>query len=348
MTNSPWLDLERFATRRFLPAARRDHSPVSDRESAERDYLAELRALWSQLLRRHDGAPVAPDDVLVCASDREATELALGRLLQPDDVVLWAEPIAPSAVLATLAAGARYVDVGRARHGQPDAAALALALQAHPQAVFWGEAPSLTCADDLVALGDLTARACIADCTAAAWPQQLPNADASILALRDPDQPAEPVLYAVVTRPSWGTELAQLHGRIHLSERAQLHALAVLQGLVNHPAWPDARRAEALQLAEQFMNAAQTWPGAVAVGQFGLRAAVRCLGADPQPLAVRLHEQFLQLRALSAHPAGSLLWLDLCGQLPRAHWDVPRAHWDVPRAHWHVPVQTFDRSQGGG
>lgn len=333
MSPSPWLDPQRFPGRRYLAAARRDHRPVSDRELAERDYLGEIRRLWASLLRQ-SGAPLDPGDLLICASDREAVELALGRLLQPGDVVLWAEPVAGQVALTTLAAGARYLDVGRAAQGMPDAAALALALQAHPSAVFWGEVPALTCADDLAGPAAVAARARIADCTAAAWDSELPDADACVLALRDPDAPGEPVLYGVAARPGWGSELESLHGRGHFSERAQLHALAVLQGLTEQPHWPAVRRREAAELAGQFVHAARDWPGAVDAGQFGLRAAVRCLAADPQALAVRLHPQFLQLRALPAHPAGSLLWLDLTGQLPLPHWQAMG--------------QTFDQSQVGG
>ncbi|MBI5610591.1 MAG: hypothetical protein HY902_17075 [Deltaproteobacteria bacterium] len=300
---------------------------------AERDYLSEIRRLWALQLRR-GGTPLEPADLLLCASDREAVELALGRLVQPGDVVLWAEPMPGQAALTTLAAGARYLDVGRAHQGLPDAAAVALALQTHPHAVFWGEVPALTCADDLAGPAALPARARIADCTAAAWDTELPDADACVLALRDPDSPGEPMLYGVATRPGWGSDLESLHGRGHFSERAQLHALAVLEGLAEQPRWPDHRRTEAADLAAQFFQAARDWPGAVPAGQFGLRAAVRCLAGDPHDLAVRLHPQFLQLRALPAHPAGSLLWLDLTGQLPLRHWQANG--------------QTFDHKQGGG
>ncbi len=330
---SPWLDPRRFPVRKYLAAARRDHRPVSDRELAERDYLGEIRRQWATLLRQA-GAPLKPDDLLVCASDREAVDLALGRLLQPGDVVLRAEPVAGQVALTTLAAGARYLDVGRTEQGLPDAAGLVLALQAHPEAVFWGEVPALTCADDLAGSAARPARARIADCTAAAWDTELPDADACVLALRDPDAPGEPVLYGVATRTGWGSELESLHGRGHFSERAQLHALAVLQGLVAQPRWPEVRRSEVAELASQFLGAASNWPGAVAPSHFGLRAAVRCLAADPQALAARLHPQFLQLRALPAHPAGSLLWLDLTGQLPLPHWQAIG--------------QTFDQSQHGG
>lgn len=319
MAQNPWLDERRFPARKHLAAARRDHTPLLAHLMPETGSASAVRAAWAAQLTQ-GGQPVDPADLLLCGSDREALELALGRLLAAGDVAVWAEPIAAAPVLATLAAGARYLHVGRRGDGALDPLTLALAARAHPDAVAYVEVPSLTSEGDLDAWHNLACRAIVANLAWQPWPTALPDVDACVLALRDPGRPADVALFGVVVRRGWGPGVELLHGSPLLSERGLQRALAIVQGCQLFADRTRSLDRELDALANAFLRDCAQWPGAQPVGRMGLRAAVRCLGGDPQVLGERLKDRYLGLRAEAHHPGGNLLSVDLTQQMPVALW----------------------------
>lgn len=310
----PWLDPQRFAVRQFAAAVRRNHLPLHTDRLPDLTWRSRLRDGWAAWLQREDGGAVSPDDIWVCGSDREAIDVALGGLLVGGDVVVVAEPVGAEALLAVLRTGARFLDCGRRDDGGLDAAGLEAASARHTEAVAYVESPGMLSAEDAQAIRAHPWRATVVDLRQALWPRTVPSASAVILALRDPDAPAEPIIHAVVLPQGWGRGVTEWAGEPSLGSAQLEHADAVLQGLLARPAWAQARSDALAQLAAAFLAAAGTWPGVRVVGQHGLRAVVECRGGDAAALAASLPEWAVAVRAHGSHPGRNLLLAELAIQ----------------------------------
>lgn len=318
---SRWLDVARFPGRAHLAAIARDHRPTAGFTDLRAAALEALQARWATAL----GA--SPDDLLLFASAQEAARLACSALMAPGDLALLARPATalwPAAVLAT---GAAFVDLGRLADGRLDPAGVAFAAEAHAGALWLLDQPSLTGHDDLAtwsaALDEAPrppspARALL-DVTDApghgASAATLAPVDvraellASLHALRDPLEPAWPLLFALRVQPGEGRALAALRGPatlpMPLVERASLVWQRADMAADAHAAIRiSAVRAEVAARAER-------WPGAAVVGTSGWRIAVRCDGGDAEALAAELQASGLPAMGHGRHPMRSLVVVDL-------------------------------------
>ena len=301
--SSPWLTGDRHAGRRHLAALRRDSTPVQQTTALHAGIAAEVAAQWAALMH-WDHQPLGEENVVLCATQREAVALGLGTLLQAGDTLLVAQPCAPQALAVALTQGARYVDVGRLASGQVDSLAVARAAQFHGPCVAWAEAPAWTAADDVSAMLASAAplRAVIADCSAAAWPTQLPPATAVIVGLRDPDVPAQALLWAVVASAHSAAILQALWGPTELPLGPLAQALAVVRGWQAQPQWVDRARHRLAERAAELRRIAAGWPGVRVFPSGDLRVAVSCAAGDPQQVLALWRPHALAVAAYAAQP----------------------------------------------
>lgn len=330
--SGPWLDVQRFPGRAHLAAIARDHRPETAGPDLRSASFDALQARWAARLAA-DAA-----DVLLFAGADEAARLVCSALLTPGDVALLARPCGALWPAATLATGAAFVDVGRLADGRLDPAGVAFAATAHPRAPWLLEAPALGGHDDaadravaLAASEEASAGAAIAvvDATAASGhgadaapleastPTSLvapatPRAGrvvASLHALRDPLEPAWPLLYALRTEPGQGRALALQRGPatlpMPLIERAGLALQRVDRAA-------DERAAERVAaVVAQVAAAAAAWSGAVVLAPAGWRVAVRCDAGDAAAFVATLAAQGLAASAFGPHPMRNLALVDL-------------------------------------
>lgn len=307
---SPWLDSQRFPGRAHLAAVARSHAPLAPSTASVQGQWAEpVRRRWAEHLQVQTG------DLVLAATAADAFRLVLQALLAPGDVALVAEPAPVAALGAILAAGAAYVDLGRLHDGDIDAKALARALQAHPDAVIVLEQPSLFGTDDRAALGHAQARALVIDARHAlgwAGPADLePRATATLVALRDPDQPAQPVLHAVVCAPGTGADLVLLQGPACWPEAPMRLALAVLDGLREQPHWPLSVETQLDARYSEFALALKDLAGVRLLPRGGFRAAAECLAGDGAAVALHVSRHLAPVDGFAAHPMRSLVVANL-------------------------------------
>jgi len=309
---SPWLDTVRFPGRAFQRSVGRAHQPLG---GGYGDCGEAVASAWAA----HLG--VQPSDFLLCSSDGAALRLVLHGLLAPGDLVLLAEPAPSEAVCAILAAGARYVDVGRRQSGGWDEAALDRALAAHPDALLYGEAPGWLGVDDgpLLATHASRCRGLVLDARfSQGWGGPARRMDelgragvwAQLVALRDPDSPGEVLLHGVACAPGTGADLGLLHFDAHRPQAPLRQALAVLEGLAD-PEW--TARADAVLAARHgaFAAALADWPGVQVYARAGFRAAAACLAGDAAAVAAHVGRQLAPVAAYGGHPMRHLVTVDL-------------------------------------
>lgn len=311
------LDTARFPGRRSLDYLRRGRMPLSRPSWPWYSLQAALWRRWAALLG------VQADDLVVCATATEAYRLLVAALLAPADVAILAEPVDPALLNAVAAAGASWLDVSRGSLGAIDPASLTLASERHPQAVVFGEAPNVFGGDDAAVLATVTARASVLDARAGEalagdFPAtRQPRPLATLISLRDPDNPAEPLLYAWVCAPEVGPPLRSLLGLKALSPHLMPVALAALDRL--QADGPTAQRAFSQQLAQaraRFDAVAAEWPGAIIHGNRGVRATAECAAGDADGLATRLRSAGLPATAWGPHPTRNLVVCELAEALP--------------------------------
>lgn len=305
----PWLDLQRFAQRRFLEGLDRAHRPVRATPDPAQWLASDIAAQWAALLQR-DGQPVDALDVVICSSQAELWKLALTLLLAPGDPVLLAEPV-PAGVLRAIAqAGAQWLDVGRTAVGDADPLALARAAQAHPQAIYFAEQPEPLGRSPGEPLPDHL-RATVIDLQSAGWPRQIPGATAVLLALRDPDAPAEVLVWALVAAAGLGQGLSLLTGDVQLPTAQAERARAILRAWRAHPDWPRAAEQVLAQKAERLNHWTRAWPGLAGAAQRGIRWTAQCHAGDAGQLLEQLLDRVESMSALGPHPGQNLLAVDL-------------------------------------
>lgn len=309
----PWLDLQRFAQRRFLQGLDRAHRPVRATPDPAQWLASDIAVQWAALLQR-DGQPVDALDVVICSSQAELWKSALTLLLAPGDPVLLAEPV-PAGVLRAIAqAGAQWLDIGRTAAGDADPLALARAAQAHPQAIYFAEQPDPLGQAQNQSLGAPLPdqlRATVIDLQLAGWPRQIPKATAVLIALRDPDAPAEVLVWALVAAPGLGQGLSLLTGDVQLPPSQAERARAVLRAWRAHPDWPQAAEQALAQKAERLSEWTRAWPGLAGAGQRGVRWTAQCHAGDAGQLLDHLLDRAESMSALGPHPGQNLLAVDL-------------------------------------
>lgn len=306
----PWLDPQRFGQRRHLLAIDRQHRPQLAAPDTSLWRHLSLARQWAGLLRCADG-PIDPLDLLICPSLGDVLRAGLALLLYPGAIVLLAEPVAPEVLRIIAQADAQWIDVGRTAAGDIDELALQRAALAHPGAIFYAEVPQLLgqIEPPLERLPDL--RASVLDLRYHAWPTQIPKATAVLLALRDADQPREPVLYALATAAGLGQGVALLLGDPQLPEAVSERARAVLLNFRDFPLWAQSAQEAVAARARQLSGAAAGWIGLVDGGQRGLRWAAQCQAGDADALLQHQLGLRLGLAAYCGHPMHNLLIADL-------------------------------------
>jgi hypothetical protein len=305
----PWLDLQRFAQRRFLQGLDRAHRPVRATPDPAQWLASDIAVQWAALLQRN-GQPVDALDVVICSSQAELWRSALTLLLAPGDTALLAEPV-PAGVLRAIAqAGAQWLDIGRTAAGDADPLALERAAQAHPQAIYFAEQPD-PLGQSPGTLPPEHLRATVIDLQAAGWPRQIPDATAVLLALRDPDAPAEVLVWALVAAAGLGQGLSLLTGDVQLPTAQAERARAVLRAWRAHPAWPQAAEQALAQKAERLSEWTRAWPGLAGAAQRGIRWTAQCRAGDAGQLLDQLLDRAESMSALGPHPGQNLLAVDL-------------------------------------
>lgn len=315
-SDHPWLDRQRFAQRRFLEAVDRGHQPQRATPDPAPWLAGDIAATWASLLQR-DGGAVDPRDLILVASQAELWRAALSLLLAPGDAVLLAEPVPAGVLRAILQAGGQWIDLGRTAAGDCDPLALQRAAQAHPEAIYFAEQPPPIGDPRPVALpGGL--RATLIDLQLAGWPTQLPAATAALLALRDPDDPGEPLLWALVTAPGAGQGLSLLLGDPQLPVAQAERARGVLHSWRDQPGWPRQTEQRLERAAERLSAWTRGWPGLAGAGARGLRWTAQCQGGDAAALFDALRGRVASMAALGPHPGQNLLLIDLCAAVADA------------------------------
>lgn len=308
---NPWEDAGRFATRRYLPSLQRETTPLFATTALDAGLGQQVAAAWAAALAWPDGTAAHADEVVLCAGAREALTLGLGGLLAPDDVVLVARPTAPDALAAVLGRGAGFVDIGRLHDGAVDPQAAARAADRHPTAVAFVEAPSLMADDDLDAWAAIAVRARVVDLRHAGWPARLPAADATLLALRDPEDPARPLLWAVVARREAAALLAVIGGAAEFPVGVLARAAALLRSLAADPAWVTAALERLAERAHALRDLAAAHPGGRLHAAGPLRVVASCAAGDADVLATRWRPHAVAVAAYGDHPMRHLAVAEL-------------------------------------
>lgn len=308
---TPLLDFKRFPNRRGMGSPL-DHTLDAVLTGSSMDESVTVR--WARHLH------VAAKDILLFPTATEARSAAAHALLAPGDVVLVAGPL-PSVWLATvLGAGARYLDVGRRFDGPAPTGGLSRpaaerAAAAHPESIAIVETLTWSGADDVVAIAGLPLRAVIVDATrtdACLGPRLGFGRTAfTLVALRDPDSPSEPVIYALVAPEHHGSVLQSVVGPMTLPSLLADRAMAVLHGLARQPDWTVTMRARLEVRHAQWCEALAGRPGVQLLGRSGLEAAALCLGDDGAQIADDILLDFPSVCAWPMRPMRGLLTADL-------------------------------------
>jgi hypothetical protein len=308
MSDLPWLDPQRFPQRRFLANPGIAFLGTGAAESLAATQQATVVRQWQDILG------LGADSLAVFASQAEAIGVALP--IAPGDLVLLSAPASTAVVPRLLQAGARYVDVGRTVDGRPDPEAWRLALRTHPDAWVYvscdqpvqsdwetalqaGARPERTLLD---ASGGFTGLRRYAP---EVWPLL------TWLSLRDPDEPASGVLWAVAGK-ELGPALQALRGPLELPAPLLQRAEVILAGLLDSPDWAQ-QRLTALDLRSAALaRAIADWPGAVLWPATDcLQRLVRCMAGDTAALANKLAPQGWICPPVTASSLGDFLLVDL-------------------------------------
>ncbi len=311
MSTFSWLDSDRFPGRGHLQSLARSHRPE---RSAARPMDAldhSLRHRWA----KHLG--VQGDDLLPCASASDAWRLLCSATMLPGDVALLAQPCDTALPAAVLSTGASWLDLSRDGEGAIDATAVTRAAELHPGAILLAESPSLFGGDDTaIEAGSSGLRAMLADARhgpgLAGEGALVERAEATVIALRDPDDPAAPALHAIVCRPGSGPMLRAIQGSDPLPEallEQGLAHLAVLARLGSSAA--TSWRNDLAASRQRFVELVTAHPGAVIFAGQGTRAAVECRAGDAAVVAGTLMAAHLSVSAGNAHPMRNLVVCDL-------------------------------------
>ena len=302
MADFDWLDVERFPGRRHLASLARNHRP-------ERGSARPVDALDFSLRQRWaDHLGVAADDLLLCASASDAWRLLCAAALLPGDVALLAQPCATALPAAVLATGA--IDPG----------AMERARQMHPRSIALAESPNLFGGDDAVILSrEPGPRALFVDARHAASlageGAVVAAADATVICLRDPDEPASAALHGIVCRRD-GAMLRATQGSdplpIELLEHGLAHLARGSAGADAGRRWQQVLAARRVRLLE----AVGEHPGAVVFDAAGTRAAIGCRAGDGADLVGHLMPLGLSVQAGNAHPMRNLVICDLAASAP--------------------------------
>ncbi len=318
MAEFSWLDIDRFPGRRYLESLARDHRPT---RAAARPVDAldhSLRQRWAG----HLG--VEGDDLLLCGSASDAWRLLCAATLLPGDVALLAQPCATALPAAVLSTGASWLDLSRDGEGTIDPAALAHALELHPAAILLAESPSLFGGDDSAAVaGSMRPRASLVDArhspVLAGADTLNERAEATVIALRDPDDPATPALHGIVCRAGSGCFLRAVQGSDPLPISLLQQGLAHLSVLHRSGASVASDWRKALdRVRARFVASVSEHPGAVVFPGVGTRAAVECRAADANELAGTLMAAHLSVSAGNGHPMRNLVICDLAASVGRS------------------------------
>jgi hypothetical protein len=308
-----WLDGGRFAGRSHLASIARGHAALQQRATLGEALDYACRQRWAALLA------VESEDLVLCASAGDAMRLVTGALLEPVDVALVAEPTATAIVASVVAVGASYLDLSRLQSGQIDPSALARGIEMHPQAVAIGEAPNLFGTSDRQTLTGVAAglRAVVLDARGdgGLYGRRVDDGEdvaATILLLRDPDDPASPLLHTVLCRRGTGRALCSLQGIDCLPVRLLQDAIAALDriAVIGEPG--QQRWTSHLEAGyEAVVAQAEHRPGAVVFPRAGSRAVVQCMAGDGVALVEDLARLGVAALAHGPHPMRNLVISDL-------------------------------------
>ena len=305
------LDKGRWPGRAFLPNMSRGHVPLGPQHGG---LTAAVTALWAQQL----GVPA--EDLVLCATATEAWHLGLGALLQPEDVCLVAEPAPIGALAAVLRSGSKYVDVGRLFDGRIDQGTLSLAQTLHPLAWLVACAPSLTGAmdtDNLI-VSQLD-RAIIDASFQPFWqPAAGPAPLLTLLALRDPDDPVFPLIYAWVARLGHGAMLRMLQGPVLLPPPLADRAWAVLTVIERDRDCATRVHDKLAKRYEKFAAILRPMTNVVLLPQAGWMASAYAIDGQALTVATRIEPQLAPVAAYGAQPLQHLVVVDLgaCRERP--------------------------------
>ena len=304
--------VDRFASRAHLAGLARGHRPTQPVASVIGSLSAHVAQVWAASIG------VEPDDLVLFGSGGEAVRTLTSALVAPGDVVLLGEPAEVALPAAVLAVGGRYLDIGRDQRGRLPIGALRRAAELHVDAVLWASTPALTGADDCDGLpADVDLRAVLADERLSSTLngrglRAQSRALAQVIALRDVDRPADPVLYAAVCRPGTGWALAAVRGPGPLPLGTLQGALATLGA--NDAAGPQKRAALEAALddaAADVTAAVAEIAGAQALPRAGVAMAVECLAGNAGEVATLLSRSGWSCAPYGPHPMRSLLVVDL-------------------------------------
>ena len=306
------LDLDRFGSRKYLQGLAREHRPLSAGGSVGWSLHEQVQLRWATALG------IEADDLVLCGSAAHAWTTLSRCLLLPGDVAAIARPCPVELPAAVLGAGASFVDLGRSTQGEIQPAVVAKVAAAHANAVALGQRFSWFGTDDLKALAAVQWRAILIDATgtdalvgsASALDE---GADAAVIALRDPDQPVQPLLWAIACRAGEGPGVAAIGGPGHLPLLLLRAGLASLDAIAagpasHHVAWRDQLR----QRREALRASLTDRPGVHwSIADGGVTAAALCLDGDVDAVAGPLRVAGFAATGFAPHPMRSAVVVDL-------------------------------------
>jgi hypothetical protein len=308
MSHLPWLDPQRFPQRRFLANPGVALFGTGAAEGLSATQQASVVRQWQEVLG------LDPESLAVFASQAEA--VGIGLPIAPGELVLLSAPASTAVVPRLLQAGARYLDVGRSVDGRPDLEAWQLAVRTHPEAWVYVSCDQPAQSDWATALkaGARPERTLLhAGDGFAGLQRYKPEVWPLVtwLALRDPDEPASGLLWAVAGR-GVGPALQALRGPLDLALPLLQRAEVVLAGLADSPDWADQVRQTLDLRSAALARAVSDWPGALLWPASGcLQRFVRCLAGDAAALADKLAPQGWVCPHVSASSLGDFLLVDL-------------------------------------
>jgi hypothetical protein len=133
----------------------------------------------------------------------------------------------------------------------------------------------------------------------------------TLVALRDPDAPSPPVVYALVAPDGEGSALRAAIGPTAIPQSTAERAFAVLEGVARTPSWLEASASRMADRYAAWQAALAGRPGVEVIGRAGTEAAALCLGGDGDAIAAELVHTFVSVRAWPASSMRSLLTVDL-------------------------------------
>ena len=295
---SPWFDLSRRPQRRYLAGLSGSSGPVVRSPDLIAALSVELNRVWASRLE------IPPEAMLPCASRADALRLVASAALLPGDRVRIAQPGQEAWAAAIIAAGAAFVDLGRLGDGSLDPSTLAASA---PGRLAILGAPAPTGHDDGRSWSARPGELRLADASLAATlgGRVVPEADLSLIILRDPDRPAWPLLAALCGAPADVEALRLLAGPNPLPVALLQRALDAARRI--SPAREAEFSAALGARAEAIATTLELGPGQIWLPQAGISRAVRCLAADGAALVTQGQRQGYPGAAWGAHPGAGLV-----------------------------------------